>query len=169
MWGWQYEDGNTGWQVEDSRIRMAVSGWQSQDGSIITVVSWRWCSIFIESFFQFGTHVIFELSSFRVQYSVTDCYPGMHLYHASEMAKLGVSFCVASWLTFDCCNQQYTYWTTLMMTVEVIFFVIMLVLGMPWVHYTPIYTNEQYGLLVCCLWFLWLFCHHLGFVNVLAL
>ena len=37
------------------------------------------------------------------------------------MAKLGVSFCVASWLMFDCCNQQYTYWTTLMMTVEVIF------------------------------------------------
>ena len=56
-----------GWQVEDSNMRMAVSSWQQQDGGII-MVSWWWCSIFID-FFQFWTHVIFELSSFTVQYN----------------------------------------------------------------------------------------------------
>ena len=36
---WQGEDGNIGGQVEDSSMRMAVLGWQWQDGGIITVVS----------------------------------------------------------------------------------------------------------------------------------
>ncbi len=77
--------------------------------------------------FDFGlmSFLNFPLSQFSI--SVADCYPGMHLYHTLKMAKLGFLFCVASWLMFDCYNQQYTYWATLMISVEVILFVIMLV------------------------------------------
>ena len=39
-----------------------------------------------------------------------------------------------------------------MISVEVIFFVIVLVLWVLCKQYTPIYTNEQHGLLVSCLW-----------------
>ena len=90
------------WQCEDSSMRRAVLGWQWHD-------------------------VIFELSSFTVQYKCCWLLPRYVPLPCIGNGKFGVLFCVASWLTFDCYNQQYTYRTTLMMSVEVIFFAIMLI------------------------------------------
>ena len=111
-----------GGQVEDSCIRLAVTGWWHYNSGVMTVV------LNFHLIVSFNLELISFLNSPLSQFSISvaDCYR-MHLYHTLEMAKLGFLFCVASWLMFDCYNQQYTYWTTLMMSVDVIYFVIMLV------------------------------------------
>ena len=112
---WQCEDGNmrrAGWgqQHEDGCIRLAVAGWWHYNSGVMTVV----LNFYLIVSFNFGLMSFLNSPLSQFSISVADCYPGMHLYHTLEMAKLGFLFCVASWLTFDCYNQQYTYWTTLM-------------------------------------------------------
>ena len=110
---WQCEDGNmrrAGWgqQHEDGWIRLAVAAWWHYSSGVMTVVLNFYLIVFFNS--ELMSFLNSPLSQFSI--SVTDCYH-MHLYHTLEMAKGEFLFCVASWLMFDCYNQQYTYWTTL--------------------------------------------------------
>ncbi len=89
-------------------MRMAVLGWQWQDGDIIVVVPCWWCSIFFNVSFNVELMSFLKSPLSQLSISVADCYR-MHLYHTLEMAMLGFLLCVASWLMFDSYNQQYTY------------------------------------------------------------
>ena len=99
-----------------------MAGWWHHNSGVMTVV----LNFYLIVSFDFGlmSFLNFPLSQFSI--SVADCYH-MLLYHTLKMAKLGFLFYVASWLTFDCYNQQFTYGTTLMISVEVILFAVMLV------------------------------------------
>ena len=106
---WQCEDGNmrrAGWgqQHEDGCIGLAVAGWWHHNSGVILVVLNFY--LIVSFNFELMSFLNFPLSQFSI--SVADCYR-MHLYHTLEMAKVGFLFCVASWLTFDCYNQHYTY------------------------------------------------------------
>ena len=157
-----------GGQVEDSSMRMAVSGCHHHDGNVRAVVSWWWCSIFTELVFQFWTDVIFELSSFTVQYKrrlLLPRYAPLPYIGKGKVVFL-CGFLVDIWLQYSTIYiTEQLWWCQL----RLFSFAIMLVLWVLCVQYTPIYTTQQYGLFVCCLWFLWGFCHHAGFVVLLAL
>ena len=78
--------------------------WHYNSGVMMVVLNFY---LIVSFNFELMSFLNSPLSQFSI--SVADCYPGMHLYHTLEMAKLGFLFCVASWLMFDCYNQQYTY------------------------------------------------------------
>ena len=82
-----------------------MAGWWHYNSGVMTVV----LNFYLIVSFNFGLMSFLNSPLSQFSISVADCYPGMHLYHTLEMAMLGFLFCVASWLTFDCYNQQYTY------------------------------------------------------------